>query len=90
MGQGYSANAMMVNDAKSKVYCCLCSYDKMESDHLLKDCTVYAFPRDKLRIIGACTKCSFVIHETTRCKFKFKSNCRYRNAEHRAIYASNL
>ena len=85
MHQDSSANAMVIKDAKSNVYCCLCSYDKIQCDHLLKDCTVYVSPRDKfdkLRIIGACTKCSFVNHETTRCKFKFKSNCRYCSAEH--------
>ena len=80
-----NVNAVAVKNGKTMVYCCLCSSDKIKSDHLLRDCPVYSTPKkkfDKLRSIKACTKCSFANHETFSCKFVFKTNCRFCNGQH--------
>ena len=76
--QDTSSMAVNVKGVKSNVFCVLCSADKLNSDHYLKNCTVYPTPKtkfDKLRIIKGCTKCSFNNHATSECKFVFKSNC---------------
>ena len=82
------ANSMAINvrpGEKSKIFCVLCTNDKNESDHYMKDCSRYISPKnkfDKLRSMGACTKCSFSNHETKECKFIFKSNCKHCDQAH--------
>ena len=80
-----SVNAVNVKSEKSKIFCVLCSSDKNDSAHYLKNCKVYDNPKkkfDKLRSIKACSKCSFRNHESKNCKFEFKSNCRFCNGQH--------
>ena len=77
--------AVNLNSLKKKIFCALCSNTGKNSDHLMKDCTVFSTAKmkfDKLRQMGACTKCSFKNHETKNCKFSFKSNCRFCQGTH--------
>ena len=83
--QDASSMAVNIKGVKSSVFCVLCSADKRNSDHYLKNCTVYPNSKtkfDKLRIIKGCTKCSFNNHQANQCKFQFKSNCRYCEMPH--------
>ena len=76
--------AINVKSEKSNVFCILCSSEKKPKDHYLRNCTVYISAKnkfDQLRKIKACTKCAFN-HETSDCKFVFKSNCRNCSGAH--------
>ena len=80
-----NVNAVNIKPEKSKIFCVLCSHDKVDSDHYMKSCPKYETPRakfDKLRSMRACTKCGFSNHDTAACVFKFKSNCRHCGVAH--------
>ena len=77
--------AVNIKSNKSRIICILCSNDNKKCEHYLKDCVVYDSPKkkfDKLREIGACTRCSFRNHLAKDCHFVFKQNCRIRKGSH--------
>ena len=83
----FDSNAMAVNipPNKTKIFCVLCSSDRKNDEHYLKNCPVYVTAKnkfDKLRSINACTKCSFKNHDSKNCIFVFKSNCRFCEGPH--------
>ena len=83
-GKETSANAMNVSN-KSKIFCNLCKSDGKACDHLMSKCPVYTTGRakfDKLKKIKGCVKCSFCNHESSQCRFVFKSKCRFCDGDH--------
>ena len=77
-----STNAINVG---KKVDCGLCKADKKDYHHNMDVCPVYTTAKlkyDKLRNLKACTKCSFLNHQTSKCVFKFKSPCRFCQGGH--------
>jgi len=79
------ATAMAADVHVNKTSCNMCSHDKKKADHSLPTCPIYDSPKkkiEKLRLLNACTRCSFFNHKTNNCKFKFKSPCRHCNGDH--------
>ena len=77
--------AMATNVQRKTHFCNLCKSDKKPADHHISKCPVYETGKskcDKLRKLKSCMKCSFSNHETSACRFKFKSNCRICGGEH--------
>ena len=77
--------AVNIKRDSPKGFCVLCSADRKNNEHWMKDCPAYPTARnkfDKLRSIKACTRCSFSNHETGVCQFKFKTNCHHCDREH--------
>ena len=73
----YAANVKGVRNGHN--LCILCEHDQRPCDHSMRDCLVYdtAIKRtNKLVAINACTKCSYKNHQTSKCRFDFKSKCR--------------
>ena len=74
------------NKMQKPSFCSMCSSgDRRESSHATKDCHVYSSPQtkvDKLRKMGACTRCGFSNHETSKCRFKFSKPCFNCQEEH--------
>lgn len=76
-----STHAVDINyKPKNIKFCSCCSVpngNRVDS-HLTKDCDVYKTSNEKikkLRNIGASTKCGFVNHRTSDCRFKFLYKC---------------
>ena len=80
-------NNLAVNvKAKPGKYCVLCDADNLKyTDHLVKECTVYNTAAKKVTKLDAlkyCSKCTFMNHTASQCKFKFTSPCRFCKREH--------
>ena len=79
-----SVNAININSQK-KSFCNLCKADNKQYEHPMSKCTVYVTSKqkiDKIRKLKGCIKCSFSNHETSACRFIFKSKCRHCNGDH--------
>jgi hypothetical protein len=79
------ATAMAADVRVNKTLCNLCTNDKKRADHSMPTCPTYDSPKkkiNKLKLMNACTRCSFFNHTTNNCKFKFKSPCRHCNGNH--------
>jgi len=80
-------NNLAVN-VKSKTgrVCVLCRSDGIQNiDHTLRDCKSYAKPEEKVTKLNSlrfCSKCSFINHTSSQCKFKFSSPCRFCKKPH--------
>jgi len=77
---------------KTKAFCALCHGDSAEKSHELRNCPIYNTPSkriSKLKSIKACTKCGFINHDTTQCKFKFSSMCRKCGGAHMSFLCSS-
>lgn len=84
---GESTNNFAVNvRTKSFIPCWLCMSDGAKNvEHVMKQCTKYDNPIDKvnkLKSLKYCSYCSFKNHSTENCKFKFSSKCRVCNGNH--------
>lgn len=77
---------LAVNVSGNKYNICnLCKFDNVDHKHPMYKCTIYNTAKlkiDKLKIIGACTKCSFRSHDSRDCKFVFSSKCRNCDGSH--------
>ena len=93
-----SALAANINYPDKKVRanfkpCCLCAGNKMEVDHPIHKCTVFASPSeklDKLKSLGACLKCGYANHKTNACLFKFKNKCLQCAGAHFSYLCGNI
>jgi len=88
-----SSLAVNIEHSKGKgKICMLCHKDGRNKDHDMRNCPVYdsAIKRvNKLKSLKACTKCSFINHDTRQCKFKFSSMCRKCGQAHMSFLCVN-
>ncbi len=78
---GMAANVNYKDQSKFKDFraCILCTTTTLEADHPIYRCENFKSPTEKLskiKLLKGCILCANLNHETSDCKFKFKSKCR--------------
>ena len=81
------------NEKQHRVgFCSMCSTnDKRETSHVTRDCPTYGNPQaklERLKYLGACTKCGFANHETSNCRFRFSKPCVHCDNPHMSFLCS--
>ena len=72
--------------------CSLCSKEDRFADHPLYKCTRFETPLDKaeeLKRLKGCTKCGYLSHEESSCRFRFNSKCRNCRQYHFSFLCQN-